>query len=138
MTKSPGKSVEDIPVIKGYGGIREAQKKLKGSEVIYQNRDALAHQILEMISTNITDIITWEDGTTRLKDVKDIPPAALAAIRRVRVTPTQSGEQLDLDMHDKVRLIQMAAKAAGLLDQEREVNKPAVIEVQMIAPGGKK
>ena len=32
----------------------------------------------------------------------------------------------------------MAAKAAGLLDQEREVNKPAVIEVQMIAPGGKK
>ena len=138
MTKYPGKSVKDIPVIKGYGGIREAQKKLKGSEVIYQNRDALARQILEMISTNITDIITWEDGTTRLKDVKDIPPAALAAIRRVRVTPTQSGEQLDLEMHDKVRLIQMAAKAAGLLDQEREVNKPAVIEVQMIAPGGKK
>lgn len=134
MTKPKRPSKTKDPVFAGYGGIREVQKRLKGSELIYKNRDALAADILSMAAANVTDIVEWSDGVTKLKPIDEIPKHVLGAIRRVRVTPTQHGQQVDVEMIDKVRVYQMLAKAAGLLDQERESDKPAVVEVNMIAP----
>ena len=131
--KRPSSSTTD-PVFAGYGGIREVQRRIKGSELIYKNRDALAAELLAIASANITDIVEWKDGATKLKPVEDIPKHVLGAIRRVRVTPTQHGQQVDIELVDKVRVYQMLAKAAGLLDQEYESDKPAVVQVNMIAP----
>jgi hypothetical protein len=131
--KRPSSSTTD-PVFAGYGGIREVQRRLKGSELIYKNRDALAAELLAIASANITDIVEWKDGATKLKPVEEIPKRVLGAIRRVRVTPTQYGQQVDIELIDKVRVYQMLAKAAGLLDKEYESDKPAVVQVNMIAP----
>ena len=37
-------------------------------------------------------------------------------------------------MVDKVRVLQMLAKSAGLLDGEQDADKPAVIDIKMVGP----
>lgn len=125
-----------LPNLKNFASVRAIKRKIKGSDVIYKNREALAQELINLGTANITDIITWanaEDGTTvtEVKDIQDIPKASLAAIKRIRVL--QDGT-LDIEMVDKVRVLQMLAKSAGLLDVEQDGDKPAVIDIKMVGP----
>ena len=127
-----------IPPVGRFGGIGDLQKRLRGSQIIYDNRDDLARVMLQIASAKITDIVTWENGVSTLKDVKDINEAALNAIKRVKITPTKNGDVIDIEMVDKVRVMQMLAKSSGLLDQEKDGDKPAVVSIEMVMPEEKK
>ena len=127
-----------IPPVGRFGGIGDLQKRLRGSQIIYDNRDDLARVMLQIASAKITDIVTWENGVSTLKDVKDINEAALNAIKRVKITPTKQGDVIDIEMVDKVRVMQMLAKSSGLLDQEKDGDKPAVVSIEMVMPEEKK
>ena len=127
-----------IPPVGRFGGIGDLQKRLRGSQIIYDNRDDLARVMLQIASAKITDIVSWENGVSTLKDVKDINEAALNAIKRVKITPTKNGDVIDIEMVDKVRVMQMLAKSSGLLDQEKDGDKPAVVSIEMVMPEEKK
>ena len=127
-----------IPPVGRFGGIGDLQKRLRGSQIIYDNRDDLARVMLQIASAKITDIVTWENGVSTLKDVKDINEAALNAIKRVKITPTKQGDVIDIEMVDKVRVMQMLAKSSGLLDQEKDGDKPAVVSIELVMPEEKK
>ena len=115
----------------------EIRKRLRGSSIIYDNRDALAEEMLRLVSSKITDVVDIEGGTVRLKDINDIPEHALSAIKKIKITPTRNGDQVEVELIDKVRVLQMLAKSAGLLDQEKEVDKPSVVAIEMVMPGEK-
>ena len=69
-----------------------------------------------------------------LKDPENIPDAALRSIKKIKVSG-KDGENLEIEMHDKIRSLQTVAKAAGLLDQpEQESDKPSVIGIQIQGP----
>tara|TARA_B100002019_G_scaffold293505_1_gene321699 strand:+ start:8304 stop:8732 length:429 start_codon:yes stop_codon:yes gene_type:complete len=127
-----------IPPVGRFGGIGDLQKRLRGSQIIYENRDDLARVMLEIASAKITDIVSWENGVSTLKDVKHINEGALNAIKRVKITPTKNGDVIDIEMVDKVRVMQMLAKSSGLLDQEKDADKPAVVSIEMVMPEEKK
>lgn len=121
----------DKPTLKGLGGARSVSRKLKGSDVIWDNRENLALQLLGLASANITDVVDWgTDGEVKLKRIHEIPDHALASIKRIRSTP----HGLDIEMVDKVRVLQLLAKSAGLLDRESIDDKPAVIDIKMVGP----
>ena len=115
----------------------EIRKRLRGSSIIYDNRDALAEEMLRLAGSKITDVVDIEGGTVRLKDIDDIPDHALSAIKKIKITPTRNGDQVEVELIDKVRVLQMLAKSAGLLDQEKEVDKPSVVAIEMVMPGEK-
>lgn len=115
----------------------EIRKRLRGSSIIYDNRDALAEEMLRLAGSKITDVVDIEGGTVRLKDIDDIPEHALSAIRKIKITPTRNGDQVEVELIDKVRVLQMLAKSAGLLDQEKEIDKPSVVAIEMVMPGDK-
>ena len=115
----------------------EIRKRLRGSSIIYDYRDGLAEEMLRLVSSKITDVVDIEGGTVRLKDIDDIPEHALSAIKKIKVTPTRNGEQVEVELIDKVRVLQMTAKIAGLLDQEKEIDKPSVVAIEMVMPGDK-
>ena len=115
----------------------EIRKRLRGSSIIYDNRDALAEEMLRLAGSKITDVVDIEGGTMRLKDIDDIPEHALSAIKKIKITPTRNGDQVEVELIDKVRVLQMLAKSAGLLDQEKEVDKPSVVAIEMVMPGEK-
>ena len=125
------------PKLGRFGGIGAIQKRLKGSRLIYDNRDELALAMLQMASTKITDVIEWKGEKVWIKEIKDIPETSLDAIKKIKVTPTKAGNQIEVELYDKVRLMQLLAKSAGLLDEEKEVDKPAVVNIEMVMPDEK-
>ena len=120
-----------LPRLDNFASMREIKRKIKGSDVIYKNRDALAQELINIGTANITDVVTWENDQAKVKDVKDIPEHALSAIKRIRILKDGT---LDIEMVDKVRVLQMLAKSAGLLDGEQDADKPAVIDIKMVGP----
>ena len=128
-----------VPPVGRFGGVGEVRKRLRGSQIIYDNRDGLASEMLGLTKARITDIFDWEGQQLSLKDVKDIPEHALAAIKKIKITPRQDGEDIiEIEMVDKVRIMQLLAKSAGLLDTEKDADKPAVVDIQMVMPDDKK
>ena len=120
---------------KRFPAVGEVTKRLRGSSIIYDNRDQLAEQLLMLAGANITDVLEWSDNNVSIKEIKDIPASALQAIKKIKVTPTRSGDQIEVEMIDKVRVLQILSKSAGLLDQEKDSEKPAVVDIQMVLPG---
>ncbi len=95
------------PNLGRFGGIGAIQKRLKGSRLIYDNRDELALAMLQMASTKITDVIEWKGEKVWIKEIKDIPETSLDAIKKIKVTPTKAGNQIEVELYDKVRLMQL-------------------------------
>ena len=112
----------------------DIQKRLKGSEIIYDNRDALAQELLRLGSSKITDVVDIQGGTVTLKELEEIPEHALTAIKKIKVTPTRNGDQVEVEMIDKVRVLQMLAKSAGLLETEKVGDKPSIVNIEMVMP----
>tara|TARA_R100000353_G_scaffold59717_1_gene47376 strand:+ start:428 stop:841 length:414 start_codon:yes stop_codon:yes gene_type:complete len=125
-----------VPPVGRFGGVGEIRKRLRGSQIIYDNRDGLATEMLGIAKAKVTDIFDWNGKKLELKDAKDIPDHALAAIKKIKITPTQGGDDIiEVELLDKVRMFQLLAKSAGLLDTEKDADKPAVVDIQMVMPG---
>ena len=88
--------------------------------------------------TDIVDIVEDDEGrqSVRLKSVKSIPDAALRAIKKIKVTPGRDGDIVEVELIDKVRVLQMLAKASGLMEVEKEVDKPSIVSIEMVMPKG--
>ena len=121
------------PVVK-YGGVRMLQKRIKRSQIIDHSKDAVAQELVDLSTSNITDIIDWENGKIRLKEISEIPEKALRSIKKIRVYGKENNN-FEVEMHDKIRSLQTVATAAGLLEQEKsDDDKPAVIGIKIEGP----
>tara|TARA_R100001440_G_scaffold37211_1_gene56479 strand:- start:540 stop:917 length:378 start_codon:yes stop_codon:yes gene_type:complete len=120
------------------GGVRDIKKKLRGSDVIFQNRDKLAEALLSISQAKVTDVVDWDDqGKVSIKNLDEIPEHALQSIKKIKARPVGESFEVEIEMIDKVRVLQMLAKSAGILDKEHESEKPSVIEVNMVGPNEK-
>ena len=121
-----------------FGGVKALEKRLKGrSSVIAHNKEAVAQTLVDIASANLTDVVTWNDqGEVKVKSSADIPDATASAIKKIRVTRSKNGEPvLELEMHDKVRVLKVLAKSAGLLEpMPAESKTPSVVGIKMVGP----
>ena len=127
-----------VPRMNNLGGVRDIKKKLRGSDVIFQNRDKLAEALLSISQAKATDVVDWDDqGKVSIKNLDEIPEHALQSIKKIKARPVGESFEVEIEMIDKVRVLQMLAKSAGILDKEHESEKPSVIEVNMVGPNDK-
>ena len=127
-----------VPRMNNLGGVRDIKKKLRGSDVIFQNRDKLAEALLSISQAKVTDVVDWDDqGKVSIKNLDEIPEHALQSIKKIKARPVGESFEVEIEMIDKVRVLQMLAKSAGILDKEHESEKPSVIEVNMVGPNEK-
>ena len=121
-----------------FGGVKALEKRLKGrSAVIAHHKEAVAQTLVDIASANLTDVITWDSkGVVVVKASADIPESAASAIKKVRVTRSKDGQPtLELEMHDKVSVLKVLAKSAGLLEPiGRESDAPTVVGIKMVGP----
>ena len=124
-----------IPKMNSLGGVRDIKKKLRGSDVIFENREKLAEALLSISQAKVTDVVDWDDqGKVTIKNMDEIPEHALQSIKKIKAKPVGDNYEVEIEMIDKVRVLQMLAKSAGILDKEHESEKPSVIEVNMVGP----
>ena len=111
------------------------QRRVQKSEIIEHNKESVAKELVDIAQANISDIMEWDDkGNVTIKDTKNISDAAVKAIKKIKVTPTKLGPQLEVELHDKVAVLRVLAKAAGLLEQQEDMDRPSVVGIVMQGP----
>ena len=127
--------------VQRFGGVRALNNRLKGrSKVIEQNKEAVAAELVSMAMVNLTDIIEWDqDGNVTVKPSAEISDEAIRAIKKIKVTTRHFKDEgsettLDVELYDKVRVLQILAKASGLLEPPPETNTPSVVGITMKGP----
>ncbi len=126
--------------MEGWGGVRSVHQRLKRSETLIQNREAVSYALLSMANTKLTDIMSWDDqGNIQVKPSDQIPEHALHAIKSIKVNERtdKNGEvqrTLDIELFDKVGVLRLLAKASGLLDNNNDEERPSVIGINVQAP----
>jgi hypothetical protein len=112
-----------------FGGVRLAQRRIRTSETLEQHKEAVAQELIALGTTSITEIMNL-DGT--MKAQEDIPDYALRAIKKI--TPMPDG-RISIELHDKVAVLRILAKAAGFLESaEKESDKPSIVGINMKGP----
>lgn len=135
MTTSVSKKRIVKPPLDRFGGVRVVQRRIRKSEVIEHNKDNVAQELIDIATSNIDEIMYWDDqGNVNIKDPKNIPKAAIKAIKKIKMTPTKNGPQIEVELHDKVSVLRVLAKATGLLEQEQDADKPSVVQINMSGP----
>jgi hypothetical protein len=115
-------------------------QRLKRSETLIQNREAVSYALLSMANTKLTDIMSWDDqGNIQVKPSDKIPEHALHAIKSIKVNERtdKNGEvqrTLDIELFDKVGVLRLLAKASGLLDNNNDEERPSVIGINIQSP----
>ena len=121
-----------------FGGVKKLEDRLRGrSEVIAQNKDGIAQTWIDLARANLTDVIQRnEQGEEKVKASADIPEAVAQAIKKVKVTRSKNGDPtLEIEMHDKVSVLRVLAKSAGLLEPVKdESSAPSVVGITMHGP----
>jgi hypothetical protein len=111
------------------------QRRIRKSEVIEHNKDNVAQELIDIATANIDEIMDWDaEGNVSIRDPKNISKSAIKAIKKIKVTPTKMGPQLEVELHDKVGVLRVLAKASGLLEQEQDADRPSVVQINMSGP----
>jgi len=99
------------------------------------DRDHVLEELSKLATSEITDVLFWDaEGRVTLQSAADLSPRARASIKKVKVTPTAEGNQIEVELHNKDSALRLLAKHHGLLDQTGEQNKPSVIGVNIHGP----
>ena len=121
-----------------FGGVKRLEDRLRGrSRVIAENKEGVAQTLVDLASAKLTDVLSWDaDGNVSIKASSEIDESTAAAIKRIRVTRGRDAEpNLELEMHDKVSVLRILAKSAGLLEAVAAENAaPSVVGIKMVGP----
>jgi len=135
MTKSLSKRRIVKPPLDRFGGVRIVQKRIQKSEVLEHHKDAVAQELIDIATSSIDEIIDWDSsGYVRVKSPDEISNKAIKAIKKIKMTPTKEGPQLEVELHDKVSVLRTLAKATGMMDKQEDMDKPSVVGIVMHGP----
>ena len=97
-------------------------------EAVVQGLEALA-------SSEITDVLSWDDlGQVQVRASHELSPRAKQAIKKVKITQTQDGANVEVEMHDKLSALRLLAKHRGLLEPNSDETRPSMIGINVTGP----
>tara|TARA_R110002096_G_scaffold113675_1_gene246858 strand:+ start:282 stop:692 length:411 start_codon:yes stop_codon:yes gene_type:complete len=97
-------------------------------EAVVQGLEALA-------SSEVTDVLSWDHmGQVQIKASHELSPRAKQAIKKVKITQTQDGANIEVEMHDKLSALRLLAKHRGLLEPNSDETRPSMIGINVTGP----
>ena len=113
--------------------IRKARKDLQSLDA--KKRDAVRGELEALAAAEITDVVSWDErGKVTFKGSEDLDSRARKAVKRVKVTTRQHGQNIEIEMHDKIAPLRLLAKHHGLLEIDPNVNRPTLIGINLKGP----
>ena len=101
-------------------------------------REAVVQELEAIGAGEATDVIQWDDmGRVTLTPSDQLSERAKRAIKKVKVTPNQFGNQIEVEMHDKLSALRLLAKHRGLLEPNSDTQKPSMIGINITGPTAK-
>lgn len=114
--------------------VRQARKTLAiGSD---DEKEAVKQELQAIAASNITDVLKWsESGAMALLRTDDIPVHVQKAIKKVKVTPNQYGNSIEVEMHDKLAALRVLAKYHGLMEANSDSDtRPSILGINLKGP----
>jgi len=113
--------------------LREAKEILKSPNKA--KRQAVEQELAAIGASEITDVLNWdENGRTTMLASDQIPEKARRNIKKMKVTPTKYGNQLEVEMYDKIAALRLLAKHYGMLNVDTSQNRPSVLGINISGP----
>lgn len=98
-------------------------------------REAVIQELEAIGAGEITDVLTWDElGQVFLTASENLPERARRAIKKVKVTPNQHGNSIEVEMHDKLSALRLLAKHRGLLEPNSDDHRPSMIGINVTGP----
>lgn len=117
-------------------GVRSQARQMRTRDPV--KAQAVEDEIEAIASAEVTDVLRWDkDGNVFLTQADDLSPRARKAIKKVKVTPTEHGNQIEVEMHDKVGSLRLLARVRGMLRQDDfDDERPGLIGINVRGPKG--
>jgi hypothetical protein len=116
--------------------IRQQRAALASSDEA--RREAVVQELEAIGAGEATDVIQWDDmGRVTLTPSDQLSDRARRAVKKVKVTPNQFGNQIEVEMHDKLSALRLLAKHRGLLEPNANDQKPSMIGINITGPTAK-
>ena len=116
--------------------IRQQRAALASSDEA--RREAVVQELEAIGAGEATDVIQWDDmGRVTLTPSDQLSDRARRAVKKVKVTPNQFGNQIEVEMHDKLSALRLLAKHRGLLEPNAGDQKPSMIGINITGPTAK-
>lgn len=98
-------------------------------------REAVVQELEAIAAGEATDVISWDAmGQVQLTPSDQLPERARRSIKKVKVTPNQHGNTIEVEMHDKLSALRLLAKHRGLLEPDANSSKPSMIGINITGP----
>lgn len=112
---------------------REARAALASQDDV--KRDAVIHELEAIASGEITDVLSWDDmGRVQIRPSDQLSDRARRSIKKVKVVPTEHGNNIEVEMHDKLSALRLLAKHRGLLEPNSDDRRPSMIGINVTGP----
>jgi len=113
--------------------IRQQRAALASSDEA--RREAVVQELEAIGAGEATDVIQWDDmGRVTLTPSDQLSDRARRAVKKVKVTPNQFGNSIEVEMHDKLSALRLLAKHRGLLEPNAGDQKPSMIGINITGP----
>jgi len=113
--------------------VRKARAALASDDEA--QRQVVLDELRAIAAAEITDVLSWDAlgrVTFLASDALDV--RARKAIKKVRVTPTQFGNSIEVELHDKHAALRLLAKHHQLLEPQADSRRPALIGINLRGP----
>jgi len=113
--------------------VRQQRAALASPDV--DKREAVVQELEAIASGVITDVLNWDDlGQVFLTPSEKLSERSRRGIKKVKVTPTQHGNSIEVEMHDKLSALRLLAKHRGLLELNSDDQRPSMIGINVTGP----
>jgi phage terminase small subunit len=107
-------------------------------EALGTEKEHLKYYVLQnlkkLAGSNITDVVTIEDGVVKTKDTEELEPEVKESIESISETVTQAGGTLSVKMHSKVRALELLGRYAGMFDDKLELSGKISTQSEKLTP----
>ncbi len=101
-------------------------------------REAVVQELEAIAAGEATDVIQWDGmGRVTLTPSDQLSERAKRSVKKVKVTPNQYGNTIEVEMHDKLSALRLLAKHRGLLEPNAGDQKPSMIGINITGPTAK-
>jgi len=113
--------------------VREARAALAAQDE--DRREAVVQELEALSSSEITDVLTWDEmGRVQVRASGQLSARARRAIKKVKITPSEEGNTIEVEMHDKLSALRLLAKHRGLLEPNSDDRRPSMIGINVKGP----
>ena len=113
--------------------VREARAALEAADE--DRREAVVQELEALSSSEITDVLTWDEmGRVQVRASDQLSARARRAIKKVKITPGEEGNTIEVEMHDKLSALRLLAKHRGLLEPNSDDRRPSMIGINVKGP----